>query len=302
VSSAKSRPPLFCVGYAAHSLYRNLRSASSDDTLKGRAFAEKLWETYQPYADSNFLTEIRRDFHARFWEMYLTCALLEMTAQYARVLPPPKPRKGGPDVLLEANGKRIWIEAVTVTDGDPTKPNSVVKPTLGRVSSVPHEEIVLRYTNAIDTKHRKYLEYRSKGLVAREDSYIVAINDFPLSYLTELRPPLIVSAVYPIGRLKVEIDEKTAEIVETGHQPRWKIAKKNGPVATCGFLSDQYQGISGLLHSWANVKMSASPLGTDFLIVRNALASQPLGDVFADLTQYMANPVQGGYALVRSEP
>lgn len=34
-----------------------------------RAFCLALWERYAPYADPNFLSDIRRQFQQRFWEM-----------------------------------------------------------------------------------------------------------------------------------------------------------------------------------------------------------------------------------------
>ena len=69
--------PLFTPGEAADPSYCNLRRAESKYARAGKDFAQRLWRIYHPYADSHFLTEIRRDFHARFWEMYLTCALME---------------------------------------------------------------------------------------------------------------------------------------------------------------------------------------------------------------------------------
>jgi hypothetical protein len=68
--------PLFSPG-EAEAPYRNLRDMVTPEARAGKEFAERLWTQYHPYADAHFLTEIRRDFHARFWEMYLTCTLLQ---------------------------------------------------------------------------------------------------------------------------------------------------------------------------------------------------------------------------------
>ena len=42
----------------------------------GRRYTETLWRLYEPYADSDFLIKAPREFHRRFWEMYLGVALL----------------------------------------------------------------------------------------------------------------------------------------------------------------------------------------------------------------------------------
>jgi hypothetical protein len=103
--------PLFSPGKATDPAYLNLRStASSEYAQQGRAFTEKLWTQYWPYADNHFTTEIRRDFRARFWEMYLTCALLQCANNKGFSISCPKT---GPDILIEFKGRRIWIEAVT---------------------------------------------------------------------------------------------------------------------------------------------------------------------------------------------
>ena len=32
---------------------------------------KNFWQPFEPYADTEFLTEIRNNFGARYWEMYL---------------------------------------------------------------------------------------------------------------------------------------------------------------------------------------------------------------------------------------
>jgi hypothetical protein len=134
--------PLFSPG-EAEDPYCNLRDMVTPIARAGKEFAEQLWMQYYPYADANFLTEIRQDFHARFWEMYLTCTLLQQSHQYGYSISCPKGKKaGGPDILVERDGLRIGIEAVTVSDGDPTKADSVIRPELSRGYTVPDEKII----------------------------------------------------------------------------------------------------------------------------------------------------------------
>ena len=116
--------------------------------------------------------------------MYLTCTLLQQSHQHGYSLSCPKRKKlGGPDILVEYGDFRIWIEAVTATNGAPTKPDSLAKPERGQEEyTIPDERIILRYTTALYEKHKKYLEYRAQGIVTESDAYVIAVNGFPLSY------------------------------------------------------------------------------------------------------------------------
>jgi hypothetical protein len=257
----------------------------------GKEFAERLWDTYHPHADSHFLTEIRRDFHARFWEMYLTCTLLEQGQQQGYSVRCPKYRTGGPDICVEYRDLRIWVEAVTPTDGNPTKPDSVIEPTLCEAHKIPEEKIILRYTNAINSKHKQYLKYLADGIVAENDAYVIAVNGFPLSYgWATPEIPRILKAVFPIGPVQVEFDRNTGKVVKVGHQFRPIIYKSTGEkVSTEFFVNSQYDGISAILHSYANACMmvplfpeelvdqqDVDQLGNDFFVVHNPMALQPV--------------------------
>jgi hypothetical protein len=274
-------PSLFSSALSSdHPAYRNLCCSTTPEAEAGKKFAEQLWSEYYPYADANFLTEIRHDFHARFWEMYLTCALLAHREKKGYSLSCPKPKTGGPDILLDRTGLRIWIEAVTATDGDPGKPDSIVAATPGQGYEVPDAKIILRYTNAIAEKHNQYLRYRATGVVSDKDAYIVAVNGFPLFYRwADPEIPRVLKAVFPLGHLEMVFDRATTEVIETRHQRREAIPKTNQAlVSTTMFLSEDYGGISAIIHSYANACMPCA-LGGDFLIAHNPLATCtiPLG-------------------------
>ena len=288
--------PLFSPGQAESPAYRNLCAMATLEAREGKELAEQLWTQYHPYADAHFLTEIRRDFHARFWEMYLTCTLLQHGQQHDYSVSCPKYETGGPDIRIEHGDLRIWIEAVTATDGDPMKADSVIKPKIGQEYVVPDEKIILRYTTAIYEKHKKYLEYRAKGTVAKNDAYVIAVNGFPLSY-RGTDSERILKAVFPIGPLKVELDRETAKVVAIGHQFRPIIYKNTGgEVSTEFFINNQYCGISAILHSYANAGMPVLPLGIDFLVVRNPMALRPVPHgLIAATREYWATPVDGEY-------
>jgi hypothetical protein len=276
---ASGFPDLFTPGDAEDKAYVNLRDIMDvPEAVAGRSFCERLWTTFHPDADAHFLTEIRRDFAARFWEMYLTCALRHHAAKHDYAVTCPKRSKGGPDVLIEYQGRRIWIEAITVTDGDPSKPDAPVEANRPKPGQIPDEQILLRYTTAISAKHQKLLRYRETGIAGEKDAYVIAMNAYPLTYRwAEPEMPRFLKALYPLGHLQFIIDRTTGKLVETRHEFRDHIAKKSGTtIPTTIFLDKQFAGISAVLHSYAFACMKQEPLGLDFLIAHNPLASEPV--------------------------
>ena len=74
----------------------------------------------------------------------------------------PKP---GPDIVLERDGRRVWVEAVVATNGIPGRPDSIVEPNPDASGRIPEEKLVLRYANAISEKYRKYRGYLREGII-----------------------------------------------------------------------------------------------------------------------------------------
>ena len=148
-------------------------------------------------------------------------------------------------------------------------------------------------------KNQKYIDYRAKGIVLGKDAYIIALNGFPLSYRwADAEMPRVLKAVFPLGHLEVVFDRASTKIVETRHQFRADIPKGTGsPVSTQTFLSNDYIGISAVMHSYANACM-ALPLGIDFLLAHNPRAAcpVPLG-LIPVAREYTATPHEGGYLL-----
>jgi hypothetical protein len=288
---------LFTPGPAKDPAYCNLRRAASPEAATGHVFSQQLWEQYHPYADDHFLIEVRRDFHARFWEMYLTCALLRHSSKHGYSV---SCRKPGPDILIEHQGRRIWIEAVTATDGEPGKPDSISAPVLGEANTVPDEKIILRYRNAIDEKHRKLEGYITNNIVSRDDSYVVAVNGYALSYSwADAEMPRILKAVFPLGALQFIFDRETGKLTGSSHQFRPNIYKKSGSeVSTEVFVNEPCAGISAVMHSSAYACMTKQPLGSDFLLIHNPIAIAPVPrGLLVSPREYWATPVDNGYEL-----
>jgi len=71
-----SKSALFADGIATDPSYINIRDAGNAHTQQARKNCEGLWEMFEPYADKEFPTEIRNNFDARYWEMYLATYLM----------------------------------------------------------------------------------------------------------------------------------------------------------------------------------------------------------------------------------
>ncbi|HXJ39194.1 MAG TPA: hypothetical protein VNH18_07935 [Bryobacteraceae bacterium] len=270
---------LFSPGGASDRAYVNLRDVRNEWSMPARDFVEGLWDRFRGFADPHFLTEVRRDFHARFWEMYLTCALQDYAKGRAATLSCPKP---GPDILLEHEGNRVWIEAVVVTNGVPGRPDTVVEPNPDGSGKIPEEKLVLRYSNAIAEKYRKYRGYLRDGIIHKNDAFVIAINGAALSYKwtqAERDAPRFLKAVYPLGVYQLLLDRQTGEIVGQQNEPRFGIVKASGAnVATMPFLERRSRGISAILGSFADAMCHRASLGFDFELGHNPMSRAPIAD------------------------
>jgi hypothetical protein len=235
-----------------------------------REFTERLWTRFNPSPDPHFLRDARAHFHQRFWEMYLFCSLSE------RELGIRKGRREGPDFYFDIDGRRYWVEAMAPEPGN--EKNRVPVPHLGRADYVPVDKILLRYTNALLIKLRKWEAWQRKGVVKDGDGYIIAINaglirDADLG--REL--PYFVHAFLPFGYLSVTVDRNSLNI----SQPYFPycdtmINGNESPVCTAPLLDSRYSPISSIIHSFSRFTDHRAALGGDFAILRNPLARVPL--------------------------
>jgi len=101
---------------------------------------------------------------------------------------------------------------------------------------IPEEKIVLHYTAAVHDKYVKYLQYRRKGIVQKDDAYVIAVNKSGLAYRwasAAIDLPLFLKAIYPIGELEVLMDIGTRKIVGAQNRPRFSVHKAK-PVRSVG--------------------------------------------------------------------
>ena len=239
-----------------------------------KAFLEHLWKSFEPFADPDFKSELAKQFHPRFWEMYLACTLIESGFDLI-----PRKCAYGPDIHFIYHKKNFWIEATAPDAGSGVD----AVPGNSRNSNgfrVPEEQIILRLTNSINKKNRKYKEYLASGLISGEDVFIIAINGSDIPYIGsdfEDEPPFIAKSVLPIGDLTASIDFKIMKPVDTFYSYRGHIEKRSGAnVSTRAFQNPDFSYISGIIFSIAGIWKLPKSLGYDFSFVHNPLAEQKI--------------------------
>lgn len=274
----RSLESFFQPGATNDSAYVDMRDLPS--LAEARRFVEELWAEYQLIADRHFCADARNHFLHRFWEMYLAITLRRKGFSLTKV------NDEGPEFYFLLGEKKVWVEAVAPGPGN--GPDAVLQPPLGQVFSVPQEQILLRFTNALAGKLEKYKEALKKGIVDVSDHYVVAVNcrGIPHAPYGSVLP-YGVMAYLPFGHPAVTIDRKARQIVDSYFQYRDQVTKSSGAiVSTNSFLNPEYAGISGVLHS-AVYPVDRVEMGGDFWFLHNPLASQPIEkSVFSFCRQY----------------
>lgn len=254
--------------------YRMVRDENRQKIFNGRNYMEELWAQYYKYADKDFPKKLSEDFHARFWEMYLTCTLLER----AYGVLPKSTRAKGPDICIQDAKQRIYLEAVTPDEGQEDNRDRVPEMQMMKATRVPDEQITLRYCGAIADKHEKYKKYLSEDIITPSDSYIIAINSCKINQaIMEIEPPRILKAVLPVGYEQVTISKTTGSIVSWNYQYRNNITRSNRSlVNTDIFLNRDYEGLSGILYSRTDLFNKPPIMGDNFIFIHNPLARNPI--------------------------
>jgi hypothetical protein len=220
-----------------------------------QAYFVGLWEKFHSLGlpNANFVAELTNGDAARFcqrvWEMQLAIHLNALGYQLTSPA-------HGPDFRFEHRGLTVWVEAVSPEPkGVPA--HWLAPPVRGKanVRTMPHEEILLRWTAAFKEKYEKLQAYRAKGIVRANHAYVIAINGSQLNGGSGIplihgisRLPLPVETVYPAGPLGVPIDPNTGEMGEAAVTPRYSLVNANGsPVGTTPFIDPTYSGVSSVI-------------------------------------------------------
>jgi hypothetical protein len=295
-----------------------------------RVFAhlQSMWERFHPYADDQFVAELRRavaglhanprrgpgriaayaGFHRRYWEMYVGCALSEQGVE----LIPREDWDGawngaGPDLMARVESRRVWVECIAPGGGDPDTPDAV--PDVGDcpINDLPDDQIKLRFLFAVDTK-RKQLKEKWGQIVKPGDAFVVAINSrcIPLGFVTD-GPllPGIVSTVYGLGNYSAAYDPSTKSWSNEMLTRRRDIVKSNSASVDADlFGSGRAKELSGILYSPVSASDVTGPdLASHLLFVHNRTATVRLPDRWLPRSPSYSVSVHGNTGSVtRSDP
>lgn len=244
-----------------------IASCSIPDRKK---YFDDLYNQFEPYADRNFLIDVKNNFHQRTWEMYMACLLLKNDIQISS-------QDIGPDIKIAINGTVIWIECVACTKGSG---NDSVPPLRydGSLQDLPEKEMLLRITNSLDDKFKKYKKYINDGIVKKGDIYIIAINRADLDHF-DPGIPLVFKALFGIGYLSFPM--QSLRKTENKREPFWSIRpailKQNGKYVSVKFFEAQeHSGISAVIYSKDNILNCRDKSGEECILVHNPFASNSL--------------------------
>jgi len=182
----------------------------------------------------------------------------------------------GPDIQLEIDGRRIWIEAVCATAGEIGRPDSVPKTAIEQVAAVPVREYTLRILASLQEKAGKFRTYIDKKIVRANDTLAIAINIYEIDGIMPGIDNVIMRALYGRGNPVALIDKYTGELKSVDHQGVMEVVKHSGSaVGTMPFIDGSMAHVSSALVFSNNAANPPKSLGDDCILYPN-LSSQSL--------------------------
>jgi hypothetical protein len=275
-------------------------------------FALQLWETFQKYdlQDNDFVEQFTSENIETHIQRYSEMLFAWHLVNLGYVLT----SKGkGPDLCIEHNGQRIWVEIITPTLIQPSADSFGAQRTAQlindyqapipinqkdiRLRDIPSEQILLRWTAALREKHHKLIGYLEKGIVQPEDPYLVAINSVLLGRhgfkgISQYSTPL--EATFAVGPIKLTIGTETDEIINSGPSYRPILVKHNqANIPADTFLDHSYKKISGIIATHAGLEVAVQPNPPSLLVVvHNPNSVNPLPiSIFGAKEEYIAEVV-----------
>ena len=241
---------------------------------------DKLWRVFKPLADKHFLSDIKKHFHQRTWEMYFGTMLIQNDFDVSSF-------DKGPDFILnEGKDEEIFIETVACEKGNSIDavPEMFVAENLKdiRVVDVPHDEMLIRLANSLDSKYKKY-----KDFIAKENKpYIIAVNRGGLGHVDDI--PLILKCLFGIeSQYFKKVDGK---LIYAGWTRRRFIEKKNkSKIPMTFFENKKHDIVSAVIYSDKTILSHMDEISSDCIIIHNPNAKLPVDlNIFSFLEQRTA--------------
>ncbi len=288
----KKREKLFShSGNGACLTYQKVQEAGHERYESVRAQCEDLWCDFSEHADRHFRQEFAKNFHQRWFEMYLTVSLIRAGLVVECLKP-------GPDILVTADGRRIWIEAVCLTGGEAGKPNSVPELKFGTVQNVPIEQYVMRIRNSLNEKANKFRKYIADGIVHRYDYTVIAINGGEIPFWVADVAKCMERSLYGVGDMVFKFDRDSRKIVNAERENIQAIQKASGAkIGVQPFADGSMKHVSYALASWANAFNLPSSLGGDYVLYPNLSSTTPwVGDLLPVVQEWSFRETQEGWS------
>jgi hypothetical protein len=259
-------------------LYRNLIHPRRPVEVAARQRCEEMWRLFQPLADPNFLERLPFEFHQRWFEMYLGAGLVSAGLDVSA----PTPGRG-PDFEIRADGRRVYVEAVCATAGDPLHEDAVPEPIYRDAEGnavcapVPHDRITLRLAHSVRAKLNAFDRYRGAGLVRSDDACVIAVNLREIPHAWADAKEFFFRAVYGVGNRYMVIDPQAREVVATGREHRTLLTRASGAAEEVApMLDPNHEDVCAILGSSADAWNMREPFGDDFVLMPHASALAPL--------------------------
>ena len=241
---------------------------------------DKLWRVFKPLADKHFLLDIKKHFHQRTWEMYFGAMLIQNDFDVSSF-------DKGPDFILnKGKDEEIFIETVACEKGNSTDavPEMFVaeNPKDIRAVDVPHDEMLIRLANSLDSKYKKYKDFIKK----ENKPYVIAVNRGGLDHMDDI--PLILKCLFGIGYQHFKkVDDK---LVYAGWTRRCFIEKKNkSKIPMTFFENKEHDIVSAVIYSDKTILSHLDKISSDCIIIHNPNPRLPVGfNIFSFLEQRKA--------------
>jgi hypothetical protein len=274
-----------------HPTHARLRDGTDPASEERRAFFDALWAEYAPFAPKRFLESLQIEFHQRWWEMYLTVALVRLGFAVET-----NAADAGPDVTLEVDGARVFVEAVAPKAG--TKSDAVPEPRHHGVADFPERECLLRLTQALRAKEGAFQTYVRKGIVAVDACRIIALSASDLNQFGSL-----LDATHP-APLSVLAGAGPLELTIGGTAPprssrRDVLMRDSGSLVPAALFDDpEFSIVSGVLYSPVDLWNAPQEAHTNLSLFVNPTASVPVPAVFQKRFVTWTRGADGGDAHV----
>ena len=254
-----------------------------------------LWSQFKFLADKHFLSQIKKEFHERTWEMYVGCVLKKNCTDVSS-------EDIGPDFILnKAKTDEIFVEAVACKKGNSADavPNMIVAEKLEDITvhDVPHDEMLLRLSSSISYKASKYKDF----IKAKNKPYIIAVNKGALEH-PDPQIPLVLKCLFGLGY--EHFKKINEQLVYNGWTRREFIEKSNGEkISMTFFEKDENDFVSAVIYSPDNILSSPQNIGSDCVLIHNPKAKFPIDiKTFSFLQQWRPEYIGDGLEIKKIEP